>query len=337
MKKKRNTFLVTGAAGFIGSEIAKRLLFEGEKVVGIDNLNDYYDIKLKRARLNEIEKYNQIVSGNWHFYEISIESFEDLEKISDKYSINAVVHLAAQAGVRNSIVNPKNYVESNLVGFYNILEFCRNENIENFIFASSSSVYGLNKKLPFEEIDNVDYPISFYAATKKSNELLAHSYSHLYDIPTTGLRFFTVYGPWGRPDMAPMLFIKSILNEQPIKIFNHGKMRRDFTYIDDIVEGIFRCCMKPATAQEDIDSSSAPFRIFNIGNGNPIELMKFINILEKKLNLKAIKNFLPMQKGDVFETFADTKKLRKWIDYSPQTDIETGLDKFVAWYKDYYC
>ena len=336
MKKNSNTFLVTGVAGFIGSEIAKRLLLEGKKVVGIDNLNDYYDIKLKRARLYEIQKYNQIIKGNWYFHEISIESFEELEKIGEKYSINKVVHLAAQAGVRNSIINPRNYVESNLVGFYNILEFCRNKNIENFIFASSSSVYGLNKKLPFEETDNVDHPISFYGATKKSNELLAHSYSHLYNIPTTGLRFFTVYGPWGRPDMAPMLFMKSILNKQPIKIFNHGKLRRDFTYIDDIVEGIFRCCMKPATAQENIDSTSAPFRIFNIGNGNPIELMEFINILEKKLNLKAIKTFLPMQKGDVFETFADTKKLRKWIDFSPQIGIEAGLDKFVAWYKDYY-
>ena len=335
MKKNINTFLVTGAAGFIGSEIAKRLLLEGNKVIGIDNLNNYYDTKLKRSRLFEIQKHNLKTSGEWSFHEISIENSYDLEKIGNLYSINIVVHMAAQAGVRNSIINPKDYVKSNLVGFFNILEFCRKNDIENFIFASSSSVYGLNKKVPFEETDNVDHQISFYGATKKSNEILAHSYSHLFKIPTTGLRFFTVYGPWGRPDMAPMIFIKSMINKQPIKIFNHGKMKRDFTFIDDIVEGVFRCCFKPATPPENMDSGAAPYRIFNIGNGKPIELLEFINILEKKLDLKVIKTFLPIQQGDVVETFADTKKLRKWINYCPQTNIEEGLDKFVEWYKAY--
>ena len=340
MKKSRNTFLVTGAAGFIGSEIVKRLLKEGEQVVGIDNLNSYYDPSLKRSRLLEIRKYDK---GNWFFHKTSIENNVDLEKISQLYSIRIVIHLAAQAGVRNSILNPSDYVKSNLVGFYNILEFCRNNSIENFIFASSSSVYGSNKKVPFKETDNVDHPISFYGATKKSNEIMAHSYSHLFKIPSTGLRFFTVYGPWGRPDMAPMIFAKSILNKEKIDVFNYGDMIRDFTYIDDVAETVFRCCYKPAKEVEDIENynsqpclSTAPFRIFNVGNNNPVKLMDFINLLEDNLGVKAIKNFIEIQEGDVQITSSDSSRINEWIDFSPGTSLENGIKKFAQWYKVYY-
>tara|TARA_B100000886_G_scaffold313086_1_gene249476 strand:+ start:5081 stop:6103 length:1023 start_codon:yes stop_codon:yes gene_type:complete len=340
MKKNRNTFLVTGAAGFIGSEIVKRLLNEGEQVVGIDNLNSYYDPNLKKARLLEIKKFDK---GNWFFHKISIENNEDLEKISKLYSIRIVIHLAAQAGVRNSILNSSDYVKSNLVGFHNILEFCRNNSIKNFIFASSSSVYGSNKKVPFKETDNVDHPISFYGATKKSNEIMAHSYSHLFKIPSTGLRFFTVYGPWGRPDMAPMLFAKAILNKEKINVFNYGDMIRDFTYIDDVAETVFRCCYKPAKGMEDIENyyskpclSNAPFRIFNVGNNNPIKLMDFINLLEDNLGVRAIKNFMEIQKGDVQITSSDSSRINEWIDFSPDTNLEDGIRKFAQWYKGYY-
>ncbi len=343
MSKYKNTFLVTGAAGFIGSELVKRLLKNGESVVGIDNVNNYYDQNLKRTRLSEIKKCLPKYKGKWFFHEISIENIEDLNNISEKYSINIVIHLAAQAGVRNSILNPGDYVRSNLFGFHNILEFCRNNIIENFIFASSSSVYGGNKKVPFREIDNVDHPISFYGATKKANEVMAHSYSHLFNIPSTGLRFFTVYGPWGRPDMAPMIFAKSMLNGEKLNIFNYGDMIRDFTFIDDVTETIFRCCYKPAIKVPELKrtnydpcESFAPFRIFNVGNNNPVKLIEFINLLEENLGIKADKNFIEMQKGDVQITSSDSSSIYEWIDFSPKTNIEVGIKKFTTWYKNYY-
>lgn len=337
MLLERKKILVTGAAGFIGAALVRKLLQEKAEVVGIDNINDYYSKELKLARLKIIEKNKYKNNGVWHFYKTSLENIKSIKEICSSYDFDVIVHLAAQAGVRYSLINPQSYIDSNLVGFGNILEICREKDIKNFIFASSSSVYGGNKITPFNEDQKVDYPVSLYAATKKANEVLAHSYSHLYNIPTTGLRFFTVYGPWGRPDMAPMIFIKSILKNEPIKVFNNGLMRRDFTYIDDVVEGILRCCFKPASSDDHNEFSSAPYRIFNIGNGKPIELLQFIDILEKKLNLKAIKNFQPIQQGDVIETFADTKALANWIKYSPKTKIEDGLDKFVDWYKKYYC
>ena len=336
MSIDKTKYLVTGVAGFIGAALAIKLLKNGSYVVGIDNLNDYYDIELKHSRLQIIKATEEESEGSFRFYKGALEDKKFIKKIFSSENPSVVVNLAAQAGVRYSIENPNVYFQSNLLGFCNILEMVRENNIQNFIFASSSSVYGGNKVTPFKEDQKIDYPVSLYAATKKSNEILAHAYSHLYEIPTTGLRFFTVYGPWGRPDMAPMIFIESILKNKPINVFNNGQMRRDFTYIDDVVEGIFRCCLKPAISQEDLDSTSAPYRIFNIGNGNPIQLLEFINILEKKLNLKAIKNFLPMQQGDVVETFADTQSLENWVNYKPLIDIEKGLDKFVEWYKDYY-
>ncbi len=343
MLNNKKTFLVTGAAGFIGSEIVKRLLKNGEKVVGIDNLNNYYEPELKVSRLKEINNINKKFSGNWFFYEKSIEDEKVFKEISKSYSIEVVIHLAAQAGVRYSISNPKEYVKSNLVGFFNVLEFCRENSIQNFIFASSSSVYGGNKNIPFKEVDNVDHPISFYAATKKSNEVMAHSYSHLFEIPTTGLRFFTVYGPYGRPDMAPMIFAKSILNNKKIDIFNFGKMIRDFTYIDDVTETIFRCCYKPATRSKNFDfqkpdpsQSFAPFLIFNVGNNNPVKLIDFINLLEKNLGEKAIRNFKEIQPGDVEVTSSDSSSINNWINFSPKTSIEEGVKLFAEWFKDYY-
>ncbi len=339
----KKTFLITGAAGFIGSEIVKRLLKNGENVVGIDNLNNYYDPDLKKSRLKEISNINNNFSGNWFFYEKSIEDEEIFKIISKSYSIDVVIHLAAQAGVRYSISNPKEYVNSNLVGFFNVLEFCRENSIQNFIFASSSSVYGGNKNIPFKEVDNVDHPISFYAATKKSNEVMAHSYSHLFEIPTTGLRFFTVYGPYGRPDMAPMIFAKSILNHKKIDIFNFGKMIRDFTYIDDVTETIFRCCYKSAIRSKNFDfqkpdpsQSFAPFLIFNVGNNNPVKLIDFINLLEKNLGEKAIRNFKEIQPGDVEVTASDSSSINDWINFSPKTSIEEGVRLFAQWFKDYY-
>ena len=338
MLKKQNTFLVTGNAGFIGAALTKKLLDYGENVIGIDNLNDYYDVKLKESRLNYIKEKAKVSKGFFKFFKYSLENKTQIETVFDLYRPNIVVHLAAQAGVRYSITNPDSYFQSNLLGFGNILEIVRKNKVENFIFASSSSVYGGNKLTPFREDHKVDNPVSLYAATKKSNELLAYSYSHLYNIPTTGLRFFTVYGPWGRPDMAPMIFLNSILKNKSIDVFNNGLMQRDFTYIDDIVEGVYRCCYK-IPLKEDINlnnSTSAPYRIFNIGNGKPIELMNFIKILEEKLKIKCQKTYLPMQQGDVVQTYADTSKLKKWIGYTPSTSIELGLEKFIKWYKNYY-
>ena len=335
--------LVTGSAGFIGSALAIRLLEKGNNVIGFDNLNSYYDPKLKNERLNRIQLASESNLGKWIFYKSSLENSNILRDVFSKHSPQIVINLAAQAGVRYSIDNPSSYVQSNLVGFLNLLEECRHHSIEHLIFASSSSVYGGNKPIPFCESHSVDHPVSLYAATKKANELMAHSYSHLYKIPCTGLRFFTVYGPWGRPDMAPMIFAKSIMNKQPINVFNFGKMQRDFTYIDDIVEGIERCCNKPAYVDEDFDclnpvssSSFAPYRIFNIGNNQPIKLLKFIEILEGSLGIKSIMNLKPMQPGDVENTYANTDLLESWIDFKPITCIENGVDKFAKWYIDYY-
>ncbi len=335
--------LVTGAAGFIGSALCKKLLLEGENVVGLDNLSNYYDVNLKINRLKDIENISAESKGFWHFKEISLEDYVSIKKLFDEYSPSIVINLAAQAGVRYSIEDPFSYVKSNLEGFTNILECCRKNKIENFIYASSSSVYGGNKNLPFKEDDQVNHPLSLYAATKKSNELLAHSYSNLYNIPSTGLRFFTVYGPWGRPDMAPMIFARAILEKKPIPVFNYGNVRRDFTYIDDIVEGIYRCCYKPATINHNFDyqnpvasSSFAPHRIFNIGNNTSIEILYFIKLLEDAIGIKAIIEYKSMQLGDVKETKANTDLLKLWVDFKPYTSIETGVKLFINWFLDYY-
>ncbi len=336
------TILVTGAAGFIGAALVKALLTLDFKVIGIDNLNDYYSTSLKRSRLTEIEKVSKI-NGEWFFHEIHIEDDKVLQDIINRYNPQVFVHLAAQAGVRYSLTNPAAYIQSNLVGFANVLEGCRQNKIPHLIYASSSSVYGGNKNLPFYEEQSVNHPVSLYAATKKSNELMAHTYSHLYDLPTTGLRFFTVYGPWGRPDMAPMIFARSILNNEPIQVFNHGNMQRDFTYIDDVVEGIVRCCFKKASIDDDFNplipnpsTSLAPYRIFNIGNSNPIKLSYFIELLEKNLGKKAIKNFQPMQPGDVVATAARMDLLNSWVEYKPTTSIENGIRLFSEWYLAYF-
>ena len=341
-KASNETILVTGAAGFIGAALVKALLNLDFKVIGIDNLNDYYSTSLKRSRLTEIEKVST-VNGEWFFYEIPIEDNKVLQDIINRYNPQVFVHLAAQAGVRYSITNPAAYIQSNLVGFANVLEGCRQNQIPHLIYASSSSVYGGNKNLPFYEEQAVNHPVSLYAATKKSNELMAHTYSHLYDLPTTGLRFFTVYGPWGRPDMAPMIFARSILNNEPIQVFNYGKMQRDFTYIDDVVEGIIRCCFKKASIDDDFNplvpnpsTSSAPYRIFNIGNSRPTQLTYFIELLEKNLGKKAIKNFQPMQPGDVVSTAARMDLLNSWVEYKPTISIENGIKLFSEWYLDYF-
>ena len=337
MVNDKSSFLITGVAGFIGSALVKRLLKNGNKIIGLDNINDYYDKSLKIARLKNIEQISSKYRGKFNFYKCSLENKSHLENIFVSEKPDIVVHLAAQAGVRYSINHPDSYFQSNLIGFGNILESLRKISVQNFVFASSSSVYGGSKTLPFKEDQLVDKPISLYAATKKSNELLAYSYSHLYKIPTIGLRFFTVYGPWGRPDMAPYIFLHSMLSNKTIKIYNYGEMRRDFTYIDDVIEGLFRCCFKPVLNDKSSSlEQAAPFKIFNIGNGNPIQLMDFIQILESKLGLNAIKEYLPIQKGDVIETFAETSELRKWINFSPETNIEKGLDEFIKWYKSYH-
>lgn len=345
--------LVTGAAGFIGFHVAHKLCAEGYSVVGFDNINDYYDVNLKYARLRElgveidrIDYGKDVQSKKYPSFKFVKLDLQDRESVSDLFAngqFDYVCHLAAQAGVRYSLENPHTYADSNLIGFLNILEGCRQNNVKHLVYASSSSVYGLNEKMPLSESDSVDHPISLYAATKKANELMAHSYSHLYQIPSTGLRFFTVYGPWGRPDMSPILFANAIANNKPIRVFNHGKMMRDFTYIDDIVEGINKVLFQPAQANPDWDashpsnvSSKAPYRIYNIGNSSPIELMYFIEKLEITMGKKAIKEFLPLQPGDVLKTFADVSELKKTFDFRSNTSIEAGLRSFADWFKDYY-
>ena len=337
----QRTVLVTGAAGFIGAALSIRLLQRGDRVVGLDNLNDYYDPSLKRARLRQIEAVAP--SEAWRFERIALEDCEALTALFAEERPQVVVNLAAQAGVRYSLDNPAAYVQSNLVGFGNVLEGCRHYGTQNLVYASSSSVYGGNRNLPFHEGQAVNHPVSLYAASKKANELMAHTYSHLYGLPATGLRFFTVYGPWGRPDMAPMLFARAILAGEPIKVFNYGKMQRDFTYIDDIVEGVMRCCDKPATSNPEFDplnpdpaTAAAPHRVFNIGNSQPTELLRFIGLMEQALGYEAIKDFQPIQPGDVLATAADTSQLRRWIDFQPSTTIDSGIERFIKWYLDFY-
>lgn len=330
--------LVTGSAGFIGSALALRLLERGDNVVGLDNLNDYYDVNLKKARLERLRPHRGFTD-----IRASLEDAAALTETFVKHRPERVVNLAAQAGVRYSIQNPRAYIDSNLVGFINILEACRHYGVEHLVYASSSSVYGANTKMPFSVHDNVDHPVSLYAATKKANELMAHTYSHLYGLPTTGLRFFTVYGPWGRPDMALFLFTRNILAGEPIDVFNYGHHRRDFTYIDDIVEGILRVLDHVAEPNPDWSSdtpdsatSRAPYRLYNIGSHRPIELMRYIDVLEQCLGRKAIKNLLPMQPGDVPDTYADVDALIRDVGYRPDTPIEEGVARFVAWYRDHY-
>jgi len=330
--------LVTGAAGFIGFHLSKKLCDLGYEVFGIDNLNHYYDVKIKEARLNILN-----TQQGFSFQQCDIVDYKNLEKLYDQHSFKYVVNLAAQAGVRYSLTNPHAYLESNIHGFLNILEASRHHKIEHLIYASSSSVYGANKKMPFSVHHNVDHPISLYAASKKSNELMAHTYSALFNLPTTGLRFFTVYGPYGRPDMALFLFTKAIVEGKPIDVFNNGHMKRDFTFVDDIVESISRLVPKAPTANTnwsgytpDPASSFAPYRVYNIGNNKPVELLQFIEIIEQKLGKKAVRNFLPLQDGDVPETYADVTDLTNEIDFKPSTPIEDGVAKFVEWYKEYY-
>lgn len=330
--------LVTGTAGFIGNELALRLLERGDEVIGIDNLNDYYDVSLKEARLARVKDHD-------NFIEIrkNLEDRAAIEGAFKKYQPQRVVNLAAQAGVRYSIQNPLAYIDSNLKGFAHILEGCRHHNVEHLVYASSSSVYGANTTMPFSVHDNVDHPLSLYAASKKANELMAHTYSHLYQIPTTGLRFFTVYGPWGRPDMSPILFAKNIIEGKPIDVFNYGKHQRDFTYIDDIVEGVVRTLDKVAIANPDWNgdtpdpsTSKAPYRLYNIGNNNTVELLRYIEIIEDCLGKKAEKNMLPLQPGDVVATYANVDNLIEDVGYKPSTSIEHGIAKFIDWYKGYY-
>jgi UDP-glucuronate 4-epimerase len=327
--------LVTGIAGFIGFHVAKRFLHEGYCVVGFDNINDYYDVQLKLDRLKELgieEKDNQWISSNANlkFAKADLLEKDILMNLFKTEKFHYVIHLAAQAGVRYSLEAPQKYIDSNITGFLNILECCRNYPVKHLVFASSSSVYGLNTKVPFSVEDRTDAPISFYAASKKANELMAHTYSHLFKIPTTGLRFFTVYGPWGRPDMAMYLFTKAIVNEEPIKVYNQGKLSRDFTYIDEIVESIFRLILKP-NATTDI-----PFNLFNIGNNKPEKLVDFIKEIERALGKKAIMEYLPMQLGDVEKTYADISSLSDFIFFKPKTSISQGIQKFITWYREYY-
>lgn len=330
--------LITGSSGFIGFHLSKLLLEKGLQVVGIDNMNDYYDQQLKEDRLKQLKERE-----NFSFFQIDLKDKENLDELFKKEKFDYVINLAAQAGVRYSITNPYAYVDSNLIGFINILEACRKYPIKHLLYASSSSVYGGNKVAPFSTEHNVDHPVSLYAATKKSNELMAHTYSHLYKIPTTGLRFFTVYGPWGRPDMAYFSFTKDILEAKEIKVFNHGKMERDFTYIDDIVNGIYKLLDKVPRGNDDWDESKdklsdsfAPYKIYNIGNNSPVSLMKFINTLEDKIGMEAKKVYMDMQAGDVLRTYADVSDLEKDIDFKPNTSIDNGLEKFVKWYREYY-
>jgi len=333
--------LVTGAAGFIGAAVVQRLLERGERVVGLDNLNPYYDPALKRARLERLEAAAQ--PGQFHFAQLDVADAGALAALVAAEATDRVIHLAAQAGVRYSIENPGVYIQSNLVGFGAVLEACRHQGVAHLVYASSSSVYGGNRQMPFSEQHAVNHPVSLYAATKKANELMAHTYSHLYGLPATGLRFFTVYGPWGRPDMAPMLFARAILAGEPIQVFNQGRMQRDFTYIDDIAEGVIRCLDKPATADPHFDplhpdpaTAAVPHRLFNIGNSQPIELLRFIEVLEQALGREAIRDLQPMQPGDVPATAADTSALEAWVGFRPTTPIETGVERFAAWYRGYF-
>ena len=330
--------LVTGTAGFIGNALALRLLERGDSVAGLDNVNAYYDPRLKEARLARLTGYPGFQEAR-----ISLEDRDAVKALFDRFRPERVVHLAAQAGVRYSLENPNAYVDSNLIGFMQILEGCRAHEVEHLVYASSSSVYGAGTRMPFSVHDNVDHPLSLYAATKKANELMAHTYSHLYGLPTTGLRFFTVYGPWGRPDMALFLFTRAILERKPIQVFNHGKMLRDFTYIDDIVEGVIRVLdQAPAPNPHwsgdspDPASSKAAYRLYNIGNNNPVELERMIALLEERLDRKAEKEMLPMQPGDVPATYADVEALERDFGFKPSTTLETGIDRFVGWYKDYF-
>jgi len=345
--------LVTGTAGFIGFHLAKKLLERGDEVVGIDNINDYYDVNLKYGRLQELGIQKEDIAENkkvfsqsypkHSFYKIDLADKDAMDELFKTEQFDAVCNLAAQAGVRYSLENPHAYIQSNVVGFLNILEGCRNHNVKNLAYASSSSVYGLNESQPFKTTDTTEHQVSLYAATKKSNEMMAHTYAHLYGIQTTGLRFFTVYGPLGRPDMAPMLFTDAILNDRPIKVFNNGKMSRDFTYIDDIVDGIIKVLDNPATSNvkwdakdPQIDSSSAPYRLYNIGNNAPLPLMTFIDTIEEVLGKKAEKIFMPMQDGDVVSTYADVSGLIEEFGYKPDTKLADGVTEFVKWYKDFY-
>lgn len=330
--------LITGAAGFIGMHTSLRLLRRGDEVLGLDNLNDYYDVTLKEARLRRLQAF-----PNFKFLKVDVADRERMPSIFSEYRPERVIHLAAQAGVRYSLENPLAYIDSNLVGFTNVLEGCRRNEVRHLTYASSSSVYGGNSRLPFSEHDNVDHPVSLYAVSKKANELMAHAYSHLYHLPVTGLRFFTVYGPWGRPDMALFLFAKAILEDRPVDLFNGGNMVRDFTYVDDIVEGVIRVSDKIATPSATFDSqnpdpsiSNAPYRVFNIGNSQPTPLMDYIGALEKALGRTARKNFLPMQMGDVPATAADTSELEAWTGFRPNTSVAAGVEKFVHWYRDFY-
>lgn len=330
--------LVTGAAGFIGMHVCQHLLQRNESVVGVDILNDYYDINLKQARLARLNG-----KSNFSFIRLDITDMAALTDCIADHKVTRVVHLAAQAGVRYSITNPHAYGSSNLVGFLNILEACRHAEVEHLVYASSSSVYGGNRKMPFSEVDPVDHPVSLYAATKRANELMAHSYSHLYGLPTTGLRFFTVYGPWGRPDMSPLLFARAMFEGGTLDVFNHGKMQRDFTFIDDIVEGVIRVLDRPSTADTNYDAilpnpatSNAPWRIFNIGNHDPVKLFDYIKLMEQAVGKKAIINFKPMQDGDVIATYADTHGLKEWVGFAPSTPLNIGIERFVDWVRCYY-
>ncbi len=331
-------FLITGAAGFIGAKVVENLVIKNNLVIGIDNLNNYYNRKLKEDRLKNIKNL-ETRNNSWKFFENDIKEINALDKIFHEFQPEIVINLAAQAGVRYSLENPSSYIESNLVGFGNILEMCRKYKTEHLLYASSSSVYGANQNLPYDENQSTNHPLSIYGATKKSNELMAYSYSHLYGIKSTGLRFFTVYGPWGRPDMAPMIFAKYILLKKPIQIFNNGNMKRDFTFIDDVVEAVCKCSLKYPISDNnsnfhnpDLSNSLAPHKIFNIGNSTPVNLLRFIEILENALGLKAEKIYEPLQPGDLIETFANTSKLEKWINYKPTTSIEYGINKFAKWY-----
>ena len=335
--------LITGAAGFIGFHSSQRLIEEGYEVIGIDNFNNYYDVKLKKARIECIEKSKKSIHKKWKFIKCDLLEKTKLDEIFDKYNPEYVLNLAAQAGVRYSIDNPSEYINSNIVGFMNLIECCRYNDVKHFIYASSSSVYGGNKTIPFKEDQGVNHPVSLYAATKRSNELIAHTYSHLYNLPSTGLRFFTVYGPWGRPDMAYYIFTSKILKGEPIKIFNHGKMLRDFTYIDDVTNVISKIINKIPISNNKFNFSNsvpskswAPFKIFNVGNSNPMELNTFIEIIENKLGIKAKKELLSMQLGDVEATSSDLGLIDEWVGFKPETPIEKGIEIFINWYKDYY-